>query len=303
MDFNIHLLIPALCLIPFSLFSQILDSIAIGGSSMDVDVYGNFFVVDASRNILTLFSREGKQVRQVGGQGWGSDQFDRPLGVWSRNGLDVFVADYGNHRIQRFDRTLSFVSSLFTHEDPISERRFGYPTDAALSRLGSLFICDSENSRIMKLSMLNEIEKNFGGYDAGAGRLASPTQIEIGPADHLYVLDRNRVVVFDIFGNYLGELGSGLFRRPSSLHADEETVVILDGSLLYVFDAEERPQAAIDLSVLTGGRVRETEVLAVAFHRNTLYALTASKMYILSGRDLRDSPDSDGQADKNQQQQ
>jgi hypothetical protein len=262
-------------------FAQGLDSLAIGGTALDVDILGNLFVVDSDRNSLALYSREGKLLRQVSGQGWGNDQFDRPLGIWSRNGLDVFVADYGNHRVQRFDRTLSYVSTLFTREANDPAVRFGYPTDVTLSRLGALFLCDSENDRIVKVSMSNQIERGFGGLDAGAGRLLSPTQVEVGPNDQVYVLDGNRVIVFDVFGNFLNQLAAGLFTQPSLMVADENGTLVLDRDLLYSFDARDRPSHATEVRALTQGRLDGRSVRSLAFARGILYLLTEKTLFLI----------------------
>jgi hypothetical protein len=82
------------------------------GQQLDVDVYGNILIVDTDRNTVRLFSSDTVLVREIGGSGWQNDQFDRPSGIWARNGIDVFVADYGNHRIQRFDRNLNYISTM-----------------------------------------------------------------------------------------------------------------------------------------------------------------------------------------------
>ena len=86
------------------------------GTKVDVDLYGNIYVINSDLNTLTLFSKEGTMVRRIGGSGWLNDQFDRPAGVWARNGIDLFIADYGNHRIQRFDRNLNYVSTFYTRD-------------------------------------------------------------------------------------------------------------------------------------------------------------------------------------------
>ena len=128
--------------------SQQPKTTTIAGSQVDIDIYGNIFALDEGRNTLTLFSDDYVKLRDVGGPGWEDDQFDLPRGLWARNGIDVFVADYGNHRIQRFDRNLNFVSSLFTRDNTNPEERFGYPTDVALSRLdrpSGYFIAATEN--------------------------------------------------------------------------------------------------------------------------------------------------------------
>ena len=136
---------------------------------------------------------------------------------------------------------------MFPHSTPVTatirSERFGYPVDVALSRMGDLYICDGENSRILKVNGLNMVEKEFGGFGGGKGRLQKPTGVEIGPKDFLYILDGGRVVVFDSFGNYVRELCEGLFRNPVSVFADDNSIAVLDDDTLYCFDRNERPQA------------------------------------------------------------
>ena len=244
------------------------------GTAFDVDLYCNLFLLNAAENSLKLYSREGTLLREVGGSGWSDGQFDRPAGVWAQNGIDVFVADYGNHRIQRFDRELNFVASLSTRDNDNPDERFGYPTDIALSRLGDLFICDGENLRIVKVNSFVKVERTFGGFGAGKGRLQNPTELAIGSNDDIYVLDGARIVVFDNFGNFVTELCEGLFKHPSCLYADAHGVVVVDDDRLYCFDQADRPIFAAPMDSLMGGQ--HEAVHAVGAGKGTLYVLTKS---------------------------
>jgi len=262
--------------------AQIVDSLSLFGKTLDVDVYGNVFVLGTESSLLTVYSPAGKdRIREIGGPGWGSEEFDRPSGLWSRNGIDLFIADYGNHRVQRYDRTLTFVSTLYTREDSDPSKRFGYPTDVALSRLGDLFICDSENGRILKVTRSTQVDRSFGGYDAGKGRLFSPRQVEIGARDVLYVLDGDRIVVFDTFGNYLREFGTGIFVRPSRIFADQDRVLVLDGDVLFHFDAAERAAPPLTIAELSGGRFTGKDVFSFVFSGAALYVLTPQGVFLL----------------------
>lgn len=258
---------------------QSLLSSTIAGDRLDVDIYGNMFVASGDRNTVRLFSKDTVLLREIGGSGWENDQFDHPAGIWARNGIDVFVADFGNHRVQRFDRSLNYVATYSTHESQNPDERFGYPTDVALSRLGDLFICDTENTRIVKVNRFTKVERVFGGFDAGTGRLRRPTQLEIGPQDYVYVLDGNRVLVFDTFGNFLHDLAAGVFKNPGCLYADNEGVVVLDDTVIYFFDLNERPVASILLQSLLS--VPHSEILSIAFTKTTMYLLTSVGLFTL----------------------
>ncbi|HXF99886.1 MAG TPA: NHL repeat-containing protein [Bacteroidota bacterium] len=237
--------------------------------SLDVDINGTVIVVDGEKNVVRQYTPELVPTKEIGGAGWSDDQFDRPAGIWARNGIDVLIADYGNHRIQRFDRQLSFISSFSTRDRDNPEERFGYPTDVALSRLGDLFICDSENARILKVSGLSKVERTFGGLGAGKGRLYRPQQIEVGPSDNVYVQDGKRIVVFDAFGNYLLTI-EGLFASEPLIYADERGLVALADTRFFVFDRDDRPIASVEVDT---SKVRSSPE-AFALGRGVVYILT-----------------------------
>ncbi len=253
------------------------DASTYGGTRSDVDINGRVTVVDGENNVLRQYSGDLVLLKEIGGKGWSDDRFDQPAGVWARNGIDIFVADYGNHRIQRFDRQLVFISSFSTRDRDNPDERFGYPTDVALSRLGDLFICDSENARIVKVSGLSKVERTFGGFGAGKGRLQRPNQLDIGPKDNIYVQDGTRIVVFDTFGNFIHAI-DGLFSEEPLLWADEAGLVALAGMRFFVFDTEDRPQTTV---AIDSSRVRSTP-RAFALGRDAAYILTREGIVTLS---------------------
>ena len=242
------------------------------GDRVDVDIQGTVYVTDRDRNMVRRLNANLVQEKQMGGMGWGNDQFDHPSGIWARNGIDVFVADEGNHRIQRFDRNFNYISTFSTRESDNPDERFGYPSDVAVSRFGDLYICDTENSRILKLDAQSRFVRTFGGIDAGKGRLGKPTKVAIGPEDRLYVLDGPRIVVFDAFGNFSMVLAEGLFHDPSTLFADPQGVMVVDGEMLYCFDQEGRPVCAALVEKIAPGEPHHCFSLAAA--NGTLYLLT-----------------------------
>ena len=249
------------------------------GTCIDVDLYGNLYVLEAGENLLRRYGPDRAAAGEIGGPGWGNDQFDNPAGVWARNGIDVFIADCNNHRIQRFDRHLNFISSLSTRESDVPDDRFGYPMDVALSRQGELFICDGENSRIVKVNGLSQVERSFGGFGAGKGRLERPTRVQIGPKDRVIVLDRARVAEFDGFGNFIHDIGEGITATPIGIFADPAGVAVMDSTSLYWFDADERLSREFPLSTLAGTAARATG--SFVFGGGNLYLLTESGLTVL----------------------
>lgn len=119
------------------------------------------YVLDRENHLVHLFRDPSTPSRSVGGYGWTLTSFDQPSGV-AADGLSVYVSDYGNHRVVRFDRLLNVVSSFSTRDTLEADLRFGYPTGVALSRQGDLFILDSDNLRVIKFSRDTRFERVFG---------------------------------------------------------------------------------------------------------------------------------------------
>jgi DNA-binding beta-propeller fold protein YncE len=254
------------------------QTVPMEGTSLDVDLYGTVYIIDAPSATLRVLNADFTLAAVVGGPGWEEGRFDHPAAVWARNGLDIFVADYGNHRIQRFDRQLAFVSSLSTRESDNTDERFGYPRDVVLSPLGDLFVVDGENQRIVKIGGLSRVELTFGGFDAGRGKLNQPSRIAIGPSDRIYVLDEARILVYDIFGNFLTSLYEGMWKSPTALYADPERVLVVDDSKIFWFGSDEQLIGQLPLGGEPGS---VASVRAIAHHKGKLILLDDHALVVL----------------------
>jgi hypothetical protein len=164
---------------------------------------GDIYVVDAGANQLQKFSSDGRLMKILGGKGWGSLEFDRPLDVCAAFPLDIFVVDENNRRVQRFDRPLNFVQSL--SEDNVTPPRGGkfYPRASALSTIGELFVLESDAHRVIKFTTQLLPEREFGSYNAGAGSLTAPVDIVLTDDGLVRVADGMKIFSFDTYGNYM----------------------------------------------------------------------------------------------------
>lgn len=205
-------------------------------SSLDFDVAGNIYVVDREGDLLVKYSPRGDSLRAVGGRGQGTMQFDTPVSLFARRGNDIYVADYNNHRIERFDRTLDYITTIYTHDDPDERKRFGYPRDVAISRQGEVYILDGENHRILKINAVGAPDIAFGDIGAGAGRLVDPTAIEVDDEDNIYVLDKGRTLVYDPFGSYVRDFPNPLGARTVAMSIASDTLILSDSTTALLFD-------------------------------------------------------------------
>jgi len=253
--------------------------VPVPGNSIDIDIYGRIYVLDEARCTLRLYSKDGTFLREMGGQGWDNDRLDKAVSVWAKDGMSVYIADYGNHRIQRYDRSLDFVASFSTRDDADPGVRFGYPAGVALSRQGELYLTDGENTRVLKVSGFSTVERAFGGIDAGKGRLLNPSRLEIGPKDNLYVLDGDRVVVFDSFGNYLREIGGGPEGGGMVMCADDAGLLVLDKSRLMTFDGEDRLRGTLPRQSVCPDSLGPVRGMVASLGR--LHLLTGLGVYVI----------------------
>jgi hypothetical protein len=200
---------------------------------ISTDAFGCVYVSDGAAHTVTKFDSLGRLLRTAGGPGWEINQFDHPQGIDARLGIAVYIADRGNHRIVRCDRDLNPVGVFAPRDDPAQTVSFGTPMDVANSGLAGLCILDGENKRIVTTSGFAVIENSFGGDEAGAGKLRQPSGLAIDRNENLFVLDDDRVVVFDAYGNYRRSFGDGLINNACGIAADADKVlVILPGELL-----------------------------------------------------------------------
>ena len=192
---------------------------------------GVIYALDTDGNKLLKISSNGELLNWIGGFGWSDEQFDLPSDIWV-TGLDVFIADQNNHRIQRYDIELNFISSLEGVSEETGKVDFEYPGAVAQSSRGNVYVADPVNGQVLKYSAEGDFLLQFGGLGYGEGRLVEPVSIGLTGDETVIVADRERnlILLFDEFGNYVDSAGEGLFSNilaVATTAADQ--VVVLYG--------------------------------------------------------------------------
>lgn len=232
-------------------------------TSASIDPSGNVYVVDRDANMVYKLDRNVFVERSIGGYGWGNHEFDRPSDIWAENGMDVFVADYGNHRIQRFDRRLSYVGTLETRNIGFEIERFGYPVGVMMNRQGELFVVDEENLRIVSFGGFDRHQKTFGGMEAGRFRISSPRKIELYGDDLIVIRDGNRLLFFDQFGSPYREFTSRQLPQFKDFAISGDHIFMLRDEFIDVYRGElRRPIERISLLpyISAPGKIKRIEI-------------------------------------------
>ena len=85
-----------------------------------------------------------------GSSGTGDGQFDFPFGVATDGSGNVYVADDGNHRIQKFDASGTFLTAWGS--DGSGNGQFHFPQGVATDGSGNVYVSDTNNQRIQEFS-------------------------------------------------------------------------------------------------------------------------------------------------------
>jgi hypothetical protein len=238
---------------------------------------GAIYVLDADQNKIFVFTEITQPPKSIGGFGWSAGSFDKPTGI-ATDGIHIYVSDYGNHRIQRFDRNLNYISSFSTRDTSDAVSRFGYPLDVALSELGDLFILDGENLRVLKFNPQKFFERSFGDINAGKGKLQNPIRLVV-TTSRIFVGEQTRIVVFDYFGNYLSSIGDGIVSGLTGFAMSDNTLLLASPDTLWRFSQEGVFQKLIPRSHLVTGEHIE-RIQDIACIRNRLFILSPRRLYI-----------------------
>jgi hypothetical protein len=220
-------------------------------TALDVDSEGSIYIVDRGKHQLLKFFPDGRPMRQIGGFGSGTQQFDDPRDVDAHTTLNVFVADYNNNRVMRYDRRLNFIASLTSQwEEPFD---FDRVLSIAVSSQYDLFLLEDGLKRVMKFSRFAEPKETFGGLYDTYGQLLEPTRITIEDNKQLFVADpvQKAVIVFDYLGNYLTNLTHPEFKVPYSLYWGEDKLLYIadrKASAIFIFSGELKFLGVLSLS-------------------------------------------------------
>jgi sugar lactone lactonase YvrE len=170
----------------------------------------------------------------------GSDdgQFNTPRDVAAAPDGSVYVADYGNHRTQRFTTEGVFVGKWASpglqgegeHDLPAHIAvAYGIPcpSGVAVASDGSVYVADYHNHRIQKFSPSGEYLTRWGSLGSGDGEFHRPNGVAVDGSGNVYVADsyNQRIQKFSPSGEYLTKWGAkgsgpGQFNRPEGIAFD-----------------------------------------------------------------------------------
>lgn len=174
-----------------------------------VDAAGNVYVADAANHLIRKITPAG-EVTTAGGQAGqpgyvdgakDTAKFDFPSGVVVDGGNNVYVVDYANHVIRRIapDGTVSTLAGAAGQAGAADgvggSARFRYPRDIALDGSGNLYVADTGNSSIRRISPGGLVVTLAGGVagaadgTGSAARFENPVGLAVDAGGNVFVAD------------------------------------------------------------------------------------------------------------------
>jgi Bacterial Ig-like domain (group 3)/NHL repeat len=203
-------------------------------SAVAYDANGNLFLADAQNHVVREVSKTGTitTIAGTGIEGFSGDGgaatsalLDTPTGVAVDKNGNIFIADSHNNRVREVSGgNISTVAGTGTagfggDGSAATAATLWLPSAVAVDASGNLYIADTNNQRIRKVTgtTISTIAGNgdelFAG-DGGAATAASldlPTGVAVDASGKVYIADRHnqRVRVVDTSGNISTLAGSG----------------------------------------------------------------------------------------------
>jgi hypothetical protein len=195
------------------------------GTSMTVLADGMLAVVDQGNNTVNIISPANKITASVGGKGFGSDAFDLPSDISSSFLLDLYAVDQNNRRVLRFDNHLNIVQSIGEEQ---TGQRIGtfQPIASAVTLQGDLYVLERDHKRVAVFNSRGQFLRDFGALNGSRRILTDPRDIAISGNDEIFVLDRERVLRFDIFGNLLSQYDLVSETSPTAVALGNNSVIV-----------------------------------------------------------------------------
>jgi DNA-binding beta-propeller fold protein YncE len=157
-----------------------------------VDAAGNLYIADTGNNRVVKWDVSGRSLRTLGinrmdeDEGWlmsGDEpgQFDEPQGVTLDGEGNLYVADTGNQRIQKFNAAGEFLLEFGEEGDGAGQ--FRYPRLVRAGPQGDVFVADSTAGRLLR----------FDGEGRFAYQVVMPS--DAGMVADLAVDEDGRIIV------------------------------------------------------------------------------------------------------------
>lgn len=157
---------------------------------IDVDRYGNVYIVDRENEIAKKFDSDGKLISKWGSTGSGTGQFVKPTAMGLDSENNIYIVDTGNNRIQKFDSDGRFIAVWGSFGEKSGE--FNNPRGIAIDVENDVvYVLDNGNNRVQKFSRDGKFLSMWGAKGTSVGEFEnlSTEGIAVDSQGMVYVAD------------------------------------------------------------------------------------------------------------------
>jgi DNA-binding beta-propeller fold protein YncE len=219
--------------------------------ALATDGSGNVYVADTGCQKIQVFDPTGTQVLEFASfgdcaTGCADGQVDDPAGIAVDGSGNIYVADTGNDRIEKYDPSGNFLLKWGTTGTGTNQLRS--PQGVAIDGSGNVWVADYSNNAVKEFTSTGTWIRTIGGTAGSAdGLFKNPTDLVFDADGTLWVLDKgnNRFQRFTSTGTFLSKMGSkgldiGQFDAPYGIDVNPA------GDLLVADTSNNRVQAFYD---------------------------------------------------------
>lgn len=210
-------------------------------TGLTVDQDGNLYIVDALNHRVQKYDSAGQLLLQWGSQGSGDGEFnfaleempDTPLGdVAVDIEGNIYVVDYGNHRVQKFDQNGQFLTKWGTQGS--AEGQLDGPGFVAVNSHGEVLVSELGNARVQKFDANGAFLTELQGLEI-EGETAIPAGVAIDSRDNMYVVIQgpNHVLEYSSSDNFIKKLDIAQdstidpIHQPAGIALDEQNELFI----------------------------------------------------------------------------
>ena len=210
------------------------------------------WIADSGNDRIQKFDGNGKFLFQFGKSAgtrppYREGLFKGPFDVAVDKEGNVWVADTGCHRIQKFDSEGDFILAVGT--EGWGQEKFYWPEAILAEPGGTILVADTHNHSLKRYDDDGEYLLGFGFPGDFDGFCKFPSGVAVDQEGNIYVADRDnqRVQIFNEDGQFLSKFGEygfeeGRFNFPCDITVrNDGTLLVVEKSqrlLCYIFNGE-----------------------------------------------------------------
>ena len=199
----------------------------------DGDIY-----VGSEDHCIYVFDQTGQLKNTIGSRGSGEGQFFHPSGI-SIKGDVLYVADRGNHRVQKLTSSGKFLHKF--GKEGSGQGQFDWPIAVIIDSNNKLIISDRHNHRIQIFNENGGWLLTIDGNGSGNHSFQQPCGLALDPQGNIHVaaIGSDTIKVFTKEGVYVRMYGDPNY--PRGIAIDDEGYSLVNecwGHCLSIYDPE-----------------------------------------------------------------